>query len=92
MKMRLINADKFKQEIAAATIRNNLAVSKCNAICELIDRQPTAYDVDRVVEGVNSIGKSYCDSIKCDKNCQDCDHGSIMRAITQKVKAGGANE
>lgn len=48
--MRLIDADKFKQQIAAIVIRDNLVTGKGNALCDLIDRQPTAYDADKVVE------------------------------------------
>lgn len=50
--MRLIDADKFKQQIAAVIIRDNLVAEKGNAICKLIDKQPTAYDVDKVVEQI----------------------------------------
>lgn len=52
--MRLINADKFKQQIVAVTIRNNLVVEKSNAICDLIDKQPTAYDVDKVIDQLDN--------------------------------------
>lgn len=38
---RLIDADKFKQEISAMAIKNNYPVRKANALCEIIDRQPT---------------------------------------------------
>lgn len=52
--MRLIDADKFKQQIVAVTIRNNLVVEKSNAICDLIDKQPTAYDVDEVIDQLDN--------------------------------------
>lgn len=48
--MRLIDADEFKRQIAGMAIVNNYPPDKANALCELIDNQPTAYDVDRVVE------------------------------------------
>ena len=48
--MRLIDADKFKQQIAGMTVINNFPVEKANKLCELIDSQPTAYDVDKIVE------------------------------------------
>ncbi len=90
--MRLIDADKFKQEIAAITVKNNLVISKCNAMWELIDNQPTAYDPARLREKINLIGKSYCNSVKCDKNCVDCEHGCLMRAIEKEiVKGDGIN-
>lgn len=50
---------------------------------------PTAYDVDKVVKTINEIGKRYCNSIKCEKNCEDCEHGCLMRAIINAVKSGG---
>lgn len=58
-------------------------------ICELVDKQPTAYDADKVVKTINEIGQRYCNSVKCDKNCKDCEHGCLMRAITNAVKSGG---
>lgn len=44
--MRLIDADKFKQEISGMAVINGYPAEKVNACCELIDIQPTAYDVD----------------------------------------------
>ncbi len=48
--MRLIDADEFKRQIAGMTIVNGYSAQKANKICELIDEQPTAYDVDAVME------------------------------------------
>ena len=39
---RTIDADKFKWQVAAMTIKNNLPVGKVNAMLKLIDIQPTA--------------------------------------------------
>lgn len=47
---RLIDADVFKSQIAGMAISNNYPANKANALCELIDAQPTAYDPDKVVE------------------------------------------
>ena len=47
---RLIDADKFKQEISAMAIKNNYPVRKANALCEIIDRQPTV-DAEPVRRG-----------------------------------------
>lgn len=46
---RLIDADVFKSQIAGMAISNNYPANKANALCELIDAQPTAYDPDKVV-------------------------------------------
>lgn len=48
--MRMIDADEFEKQIAGMTIANNYPVKKASALCDLIDAQPTAYDLDKVVE------------------------------------------
>lgn len=48
--MRLIDEDEFEKQIAGMTIANNYPVKKASALCDLIDAQPTAYDLDKVVE------------------------------------------
>lgn len=54
--MRLIDADEFKKQISGMAIVNNYPVEKANQLCELIDLQPTAYDVDAMVEQLKSEG------------------------------------
>lgn len=53
--MRLIDADAFKSQIAGMAISNNYPANKANALCELIDAQPTAYDPDKVVEQLEKV-------------------------------------
>ena len=53
--MRLIDADVFKSQIAGMTISNSYPANKANALCELIDAQPTAYDPDKVVEQLEKV-------------------------------------
>lgn len=48
--MRLIDAEEFKRQIAGMAIVSDYPPRKANALCELIDKQPTAYDVDKVVK------------------------------------------
>lgn len=55
--MRIIDADKFKKQIAGMAIVNGYSAQKVNKMCELIDEQPTAYDVDKVIEQLNNIKK-----------------------------------
>lgn len=52
--MRLIDADEFKKQIAGMAVINNFPAEKANKMCELIDCQPTVYDVDKVVERLES--------------------------------------
>lgn len=59
--MRLIDADEFK-EIIVTYGKAGFAALRINKICELIDSQTTAYDVDKVVgqlEELNKVEKSF---------------------------------
>lgn len=47
--MRLIDADAFKKQVAAMTIKENYSVEKANAMMKLIDMQPTALDMDDIL-------------------------------------------
>lgn len=92
--MRLIDADKFKQQIAAITIRDNLISEKSNAICELIDRQPTAYDLDKVIENLDKFAHGdICGSCRSCRTLEDVDNieCEICGALgaLEIVKSGG---
>lgn len=47
---KLIVASAFKRQVAGMTIANNYSANKANALCELIDAQPTAFNLDKVVK------------------------------------------
>lgn len=53
--MRLIDADKFKQQIAVVCVENHYDTGKANSLIKLIDARPTAYDVEKVVEQIAEI-------------------------------------
>lgn len=55
--MRLIDADKLTKQIAGMAFANNYPSNKALALCKLIDSQPTAYDVDKVVEQLEKLKK-----------------------------------
>ncbi len=55
--MRLIDADTLKSLIAGMAISNNYPANKANALCELINAQPTAYDPDKIVEQLENERK-----------------------------------
>ena len=57
--MRLIDAELFKKQVAAMTIRNGYIPEKANALCELIDSQPTAFDVGKVVKQLDKASDYY---------------------------------
>lgn len=92
--MRLIDADEFKRQVAAAAIKNGLneSVKKGTVLMELIDMQPTAYDADKVVEQLRE-NDNICSSCLNRNNsiavCATfCDIGERLKI----VKAGGVNE
>ena len=83
--MRLIDADKMKQQVAAVCASNSYDTSRACALMRLIDMQETAYDVDKVVEQLTVL--------------RDCFQGEdksawavLNNAIHIVKKAGGINE
>ena len=72
--MRLIDADAFKSQIAGMAISNNYPANKANALCELIDAQPTAYDPDKVVEQLEEDKRHTFDGCnQQEKSNRDCE-------------------
>lgn len=93
--MRLIDADEFKKKIVAMTILNNYPPSKANALYELIDRQPTAYDPDKVIENLQVLSDKADDDIAvCEADtCQYYDgYGDGLDRAIEIVKRGGRDE
>lgn len=85
--MRLIDADEFKKQIVGMAIVNNYPAGKANKMCELIDCQPTAYDVDKVLERMEErIGNFK--SLNSDDEIADVAVKEIQRDI-EIVKSGG---
>lgn len=76
---RLIDADALKSLIAGMAISNNYPANKANALCELIDTQPTAYDVDKVVAQLEEY-REEMERFKC---------GGMLSDMIEVVKAGG---
>lgn len=94
---RLIDADKLKKDLKSVTLSNGTLLNT-NTILLLLDKYPTSYDVDKVVEELDEIICSkrlyFCRVSKggCNKSddvgCIDC---AIQKAI-EIVKRGGKNE
>lgn len=76
---RLIDADALKSLIAGMAISNNYPANKANALCELIDAQPTAYDVDKVVAQLEEY-REEMEQFKC---------GGMLSDMIEVVEAGG---
>ena len=79
--MRLIDADVFEK-----FIRKNCTDSLVDLWCELVRRQPTSYDVDKVVNQMEKDKFIDCETILSDVH-QGYNAG-LSRAI-EIVKAGG---
>ena len=81
--MRLIDADEFKRQIVGMAIVTGYSAQKANKMCELIDKQPTAYDVDKVVEQLEAEKGTYFDGLPCEGM------KITANAAIEIVKAGG---
>ena len=56
--MRLIDADEFKKQVAADAVQAGAeAIEKANAMCALIDKQETAYDIEAVKEQMKNSAR-----------------------------------
>ena len=95
---RLINADKLKEAINSSLNTGRETFSP-EIICEAVDKQPTAFDVDKVVERIESIKENEqgaCTDEQCGycnyfNDCWDgemCDKLALDKAI-EIVKGGG---
>ena len=76
--MRLIDADAFEK-----FIRKNCTDSLVDLWCELVRRQPTSYDVDKVVKQLEELRK------ECEDPLQDYDPNYFIVKAIEIVKAGG---
>lgn len=87
---RLIDADEFKKQIAGMAIVNNYPPEKANALCKLIDAQPTAFDLNKVVEQLGDYGNeeiNYCRNTPYENCIKEC----VNKAI-EIVKGGGVDD
>lgn len=77
--MRLIDADAFEE-----FIRKNCADSLVDLWCELVRRQPTTYDVDKVVEQLKTDS-----SVKLYGSSNSNNYLIPLERAIEIVKAGG---
>ena len=75
--IRLIDVDALKRDLKSVTLSNGTLVN-ANTILALLDKYPTAYDVDKVVEQLEDyLFEKYC--VEGDSK------------IDEIVKGGGVN-
>lgn len=53
--MRLIDADGFKKQTTAIAVKYGCPAAMANALCELVDHQATAYDLDGALEQMEEL-------------------------------------
>lgn len=90
--MRLIDADAFERQVAAMAISNNYPTGKAKAWCELIDAQPTAYDVDKTVQQFGNLNKYNLNLADAMLDIQANGinrHFICLEDVIEIVKAGG---
>lgn len=56
--MGLIDVDKLKKDLESVTLSNGTLLNT-NAVLLLLDKYPTAYDVDKVVEQLEELERRY---------------------------------
>lgn len=85
--MRLIDVDTLKKDLESVTLSNGTLLNT-NTVLLLLDKYPTAYDVDKVVEQLEERSKEYNSGVRL--------HGKPEEMLTDEaieiVKAGGKNE
>lgn len=89
---RLIDADLFKQQIAGmALISPSFFTNKVVKLLEIIDEQPTAFDVEAIIKELQETNKNLCDHIICckEKCCEICTVNNFLREQIEIIRRGG---
>ena len=90
---RLIDADEFKKQVAGMAIINNFPADKANALCNLIDKQTTAYDVDKVAEKLEEVKNKDTEIALDEAQKERCFwYAQGMNRAIEIVKGGGVDE
>lgn len=91
--MRLIDADESKKNIVGTAILINHPPSKAEELYKLIDSQPTAYDVEKVVKELEDLKMRYYFTIAntgdADKDCAYLNIANTIDRAIEIVKRGG---
>lgn len=85
---RLIDADKLKEAIEEEKDDNDYMCRLClESIKEIIDEQPTAFDVDEVVQQLEMLIED-----KVSESGEDWYTAQCLNEAVDIVKGGGVNE
>lgn len=92
--MRLIDADKLKEAIEEEKDDNDYMCRLClESTKEIIDNQPTAFDVDKVVEQLEQLKMRYFLTIAntgdADKDCAYKNIANTIDRAIEIIKGGG---
>lgn len=86
--MRLIDADETIKQYTQIFVEKYGI--ECGEMFQgVLKQMPTAYDVDKVIEELKEMGNEYCKSVKCNGECDCCEHASMMQSAIKIVKGGG---
>lgn len=81
--MGLIDADKLKKDLKSITL-NNGTLLNTNTVLLLLDKYPTAYNVDKAVEQLS-------DKFRFVRTDEDLEWNRAMYEAIKIVKGGGVN-
>ena len=89
--MRMIDADKMLERLEEWNTSDNTDKALYNFAWNRIAEQPTAYDVDKVIEQLENEA-SWCASFFCDDYRDDYERGKFdaYNEAVEIVKRGGA--
>ena len=89
--MRLIDADQFitEMEINIGNIYNPDIIKGMRFGIELINSRPTSFNKEMVIDEMKKTGVRFCVNVKCPEDCQNCEHGVLMKALIDIVGKGG---
>lgn len=83
---RLIDADEFKNEVKREMLKGIIRENTGNALLEVIDAQPTAYDVEKVVKKMERKKQT---SIECLGERNGTGFNKVMDLAIDIVRKGG---
>lgn len=93
--MRLIDVDKLKKDLESATLSNGTLLNT-NTVLALLDKYPTAFDVDKTIEKMEKAKTKVATCFYCmaksyeepciGKNCYACCIDFLIEIVKRSVK------